>query len=671
MPYVKQYRYLPNALIGVLVTALVIGCFSGCDKNGANPSVNAGIVDAFSIAPFVKEINALDSLWEAGDVTLMETGFQQLLEREHEWAGKLDADEYAWLYDWIGEFHYRLGNLTAAQHYNELAVSRLDSISNLDLKTHVWNNRALIESDLGNYRTALEWLFKSMDAYGTDTVNVSFIDFYNNIGSVYVASKNNDLAIHYFEKLIVLAEHLGLEEEFGYYHGNIGYTYYSMGQYERSIAHLEKAKASFVEYHQFKDELLINTVLASNYVALGQLDDAERLLEGNLEMAEKRQLWEVYVETTISLFEFYMAKAKEQLAFATIKRGLEKIHVTNTARLQLKIYDRLVDHYREVGDSRNAFIYLRRRIVVRDSVMNATQVELMRELAVKYEADRKSEQIARLHTMNAEERRTKAIYLTGLVLLVGVLLLIFVLLRRISVQKQVLEETNRTKDRLFSIIAHDLRSPMIALWGMGDLLNHYIVNDDKRGLSDLAGRTGKTLTQVNHLLDNLLNWAVANSNRMAYNPAVHDVSSLVDEALTVHKAAAEAKQLKLVAGLTAVDVVVDHHMAASTLRNMISNAIKYSPVGATVTITGVLREGYHVVTIQDEGTGVPEEIIGRLHANGSATISGGGKGSCGLGLQLARYFAKENQGKLVVRNSEKGALVEIWLPLAQRSLLSG
>src|SRR5690606_18021052 len=161
--------------------------------------------------------------------------------------------------------------LTDAQQYNELAMSRLDSIDNLDFKTDIWNNRALIESDLGNYETALELLFRSMNAHGTDTVNASFINFYNNIGSVYAASKNNDLAIHYFEKLMELAKRLGLEEEFGYYHGNIGYTYYTMGQYKKSISHLQQAKVSFVEYHQFKDELLINTVLASNYIALGQL----------------------------------------------------------------------------------------------------------------------------------------------------------------------------------------------------------------------------------------------------------------------------------------------------------------------------------------------------------------------------------------------------------------
>ena len=95
MPYVKKYRYLPIILrIGILVTALVVG-FSGCDKNGADPSVDMETQDTFSIAPVIKEIHVLDSLWEAGNVTLMEAGFQQLLEREHEWAGKLDAGEYA------------------------------------------------------------------------------------------------------------------------------------------------------------------------------------------------------------------------------------------------------------------------------------------------------------------------------------------------------------------------------------------------------------------------------------------------------------------------------------------------------------------------------------------------------------------------------------------------
>lgn len=672
MQRLEKYRYLRNAAkaaVAVLVIALVAGCFSGCSKKGAYPSVE--VEDAFSIAPLVKEIDALDSLWEAGNVALMEGRFQQLLEREREWAGRLDAGEFAWLYDRIGDVNYRLGNLTEARHYNELAISRLDSIGNLEFKTDVWNNRALIESDLGHYSTALEWLFKSMDAYGTDTVNASFINFYNNIGSVYATSKNNDLAIDYFEKLLALAERLGLEEEFGYYHGNIGYTYYSMGQYERSISHLEQAKASFVKYQQFKDELLLNTALASNYVALGQLGEAEHLLNGNLEMAEKRQLWEVYVETAISLFEFHIATGSERLAFAAIERGLEKIHITNTVRLQLKMYDRLVDHYREIGDSRVAFTYLKRRIGVQDSAVNASQAELMRELAVKYEADRKSEQIARLHRMNTQEMRTKAIYFTGLVLSVGVLLLIFILLRRISVQKRALEETNRTKDRLFSIIAHDLRSPMIALRGMGDLLNHYIDRNDERGLSDVTRKTGETLTHMNHLLDNLLNWAIANSDRIAYNPVAQDVVPLVEEAAAVYKAAAEAKQLELATELMAGDVVVDLNMVSSTLRNVISNAIKYSPVGGTVTMTGLSRGGYYVISIQDEGSGIPEEIIGQLHSGKGTTVSDGGRGNFGLGLQLAVYFAKENHGKVVVGNSDKGALVEIWLPLVRITLLSG
>lgn len=672
MKRVRKYNSLPNSSkLGILVVILVAGCFSGTDNSWSDTQSESVTVDTFAMEAINQEIAELDSLWKAGNIVLMESGFQRLLQHETEWAGQLDVGEYALLYEWMGEFHYRLGNLTEAQRCNELAILRLDSIEDVDFKTRVWNNRALIESDLGNYSAALALLFKSMDAYGADTVNPSFVDLYNNIGTVYGASGDYDLAIHYFDKHFKLANVLGLEEEYGFYHGNVGYVYYIMGQIERSIPYLQEGKAAFAKHGQFEEELHLNTLLASNYIALGQLEEAGRLLQGSLETAENMQQWEVYVETAISLFEFHIAEGDERTAFAAMERGLEKVHVTNTDRLQLKMFDKLVDYYRAAGDFRNAFTYLRRKISVQDSLTDASKNELMREFSVKYEADRKNDQIARLRLMNAEERRIKAIYFIGLVLLVAILLLIFLLLRRISTQKQAMEETNRTKDRLFSIIAHDLRSPMIALRGMGDLLNHYIDRKDERRLSDLAEKTGKTLTHINHLLDNLLNWAVANSDRIAYNPVEQEVCALVEEALLVHKAGAEAKQLRLVCELAPVAVFVDLNMASSILRNVISNAIKYSPNGGTVTVAGVCSDDYYLIRVRDEGTGIPEEIINRLQQRRGTMVSGGGKDSFGLGLQLAMYFAAANRGKMVFNNQEKGALVEIWLPLVPIKSLTG
>lgn len=661
----KNILFLFWTVLAVLIAilfSLYIGFHSGNKKVPAsNPATNT---PSFPILQ--AEIRRIDSLYEEGEVLSMERDFRQLLSREGQWDEQLAAAEYAWVADWMGEFHLRLGDLEEARRYNEMAFSRLDAIEDLDFKTHVLNNRAIIESDLGNFDYAIELLFKSMDMYETDTINNNFIDFYNNIGNIYSASKNYDLAIQYFGKLIVLAERLGLEEEYGYYHGNLGNTYFSMGELEKSVIHLQEAKAYFMKYEQFNEQLLLNTLLGANYVALGRIDEAETLLQGNLEEAETKRLWELYVETSISLFDLYVAKGYQAAAFEVIEQGLGKIDITNTSRLKLKIYQKLIDYYREVGDYENAFAYMQRHVHVQDSVFDASKTDMMREFTVKYEADRKNDQIAQLEMLHKKEKRMNTLYLIGLMILASIVALIILLLRRIAVQKKELQHANQTKDKLFSIIAHDLRSPMIALQGMGNLMQYYIDKKDERRLLDLGSKTGQTLGRVNHLLDNLLNWAVTNSNQMAYNPSGKEVSGLLEEAVSLHKAGVDAKEMGLDTTVEDARVFVDPNMISCVLRNIISNAVKYGPKGSQIRIAGICESAFYKISIADMGCGIPQIVVDNLHRFDEALVSGGGKESFGLGLRLALFFVKKNKGKLEIKNNAAGALIEIYLPLADR-----
>lgn len=660
--YRKKYGY-PILSLCALAVFLTLSCGDSDYDTTLNGGDYSALYDSLSV-----EVTYMDSLMEADNLLALENQLQQLTESEELWLRHMDAPEYAWMSFWMAIFHTRLGDLHEAKHYSEQAVARLDSLRmtpyNLTFTTTVLNNAAGIEAEMGNFGGSVELLFRAMEYYKGDTINEDVLSLYNNIGHNYNIIGDYDLAAQYFERHRALTWQLGAEKEYGRYHRNMGELYYHTGRYEAGVDHMKQAADYFRRFEQSDEELYVNTMLAQHYIALDRLDEAEKRLQGNLQQAEHLQLWETYVEAAISLFELHLARGNEAAAFAAIEQGLSRIHMNNTARMQLKIYDRLIRYYEEKGAFQKAFNYLTERNSIQDSAFNAEKGDFMREMTVKYETDRKNDQISQLELENQRERRVKTAYLAGLVLLVLIVLLVIVLLRRISTQKKALEEVNATKDRLFSIIAHDLRSPMIALQGMGNLIGHYLKNGNREKLLQMGNKTGETLARINHLLDNLLNWAVTNSNRITYNPMEQKVPKLVEEALAVHKAAAEAKDICLTVDVDAVSVWVDMNMAATVLRNLISNAIKYAPEGSAVTIGGAFDPDYYVVRIQDEGGGIPQEVIDALQQPAGALVSGGSRQGFGLGLRLAMYFAKKNYGQLMIRNEMKGAVAEIYLPLA-------
>lgn len=644
-----------------VLAAFVVGC-SSTDNKEIPQRAYSSLYDSL-----YNEVVYMDSLMEAGDLVLLEIRLMQLVAGEEEWGKTMDAQENAWVSFWVAYFYNRLGNLPEAKRYSDYALAGLDSVRDTGMIVAVINNTAGIEAELGNFDRSVALLMRGMAFFQNDTSNVELVDFYNNIGHNYNITGDYDLAKQYFDKHRALAEQLGIEEELGVYHFNVGDMYHNMGRYQESLDHMKQAMHYFHKFGRAADELHVNTMLASNYIALGRLDDAEKRLEGNLREAEHLRLWEVFVETAISLFDFQLARGNESAAFAAIEQGLSRIRINNTARMQLKIYNRLVDHYEKKGDFQRAFDYLARQDAVQDSVFNADKRDFMREMAIKYETERKTDQISQLQVENQEKRRHNMVYLMGLVLLTLIIFLIIALFRRISIQKKVLEEVNATKDRLFSIIAHDLRSPMIALQGMGNLIDFHLKNGNREKLAQLGNKTGETLSRINHLLDNLLNWAVTNSDRISYSPTQLDVIRLLKDALAVHKAAAEAKDIQLVAEVDTVNVWVDLNMAATVLRNLISNAIKYSPAGSTVSVGGAFDPDYYVVSIRDEGGGIPQHVIDALRQTDDALVAGGDRQSFGLGLRLAMHFSEKNYGRLTLRNERKGALAEIYFPLAMHA----
>jgi len=219
-----------------------------------------------------------------------------------------------------------------------------------------------------------------------------------------------------------------------------------------------------------------------------------------------------------------------------------------------------------------------------------------------------------------------------------------------------LNELIATKDKFFSIIAHDLRSPFNSILGLLDLLHsqYDTFNDSERKdyIRLIAENTGTTLS----LLENLLVWANSQRGRITYQPVKQKLISILNSVTDTFISALNLKTIKLdIFVPDETDIFADTNMLTTILQNLISNAIKYSHPGGTITITAEhLDDGVKVI-VSDTGTGMNEETRSKLFSlvkEVSMPGTANEKGS-GLGLILCKDFIDKHHGKIDVR-SEPG-----------------
>jgi len=223
-------------------------------------------------------------------------------------------------------------------------------------------------------------------------------------------------------------------------------------------------------------------------------------------------------------------------------------------------------------------------------------------------------------------------------------------------QKLELVELNATKDKFFSIIAHDLRSPITTLISLSEVL---------RTDMDLLGpKQQEEILQSLHdlsknylrLLDNLLQWARVQSGRMVPEPADFDLEEAIREVISFYKPYALDKQIRIVErNLSPVTVHADKNMIRVVLRNLISNAIKFTQPGGEVHISMLVKDSWVEVIIQDNGLGMSPDVMESLFRLDKTQTSQGtaGEKGTGLGLHLCKEFVMLNKGILNVE-SQKG-----------------
>jgi signal transduction histidine kinase len=239
--------------------------------------------------------------------------------------------------------------------------------------------------------------------------------------------------------------------------------------------------------------------------------------------------------------------------------------------------------------------------------------------------------------------------------------------QQLTFTEEELKNNNTTKDKFFSIIAHDLRGPLNSLTGLLQLLVKYADSFSKEELKDFSKNMDKSVNNLLDLLDNLFHWSQAQSGKIEYCPEEINLPELVNKTVSLLEPAATNKDINITVDISkGIVVFADKNMISFTIRNLISNAIKFTRPGGSVKIYTGLKDNEVEIAVADTGIGMSEQEVGKLFridkcytTNGTANEIG-----TGLGLILCNEFIEKNKGKIFVESLQnKGSVFRFYLPV--------
>jgi signal transduction histidine kinase len=232
-----------------------------------------------------------------------------------------------------------------------------------------------------------------------------------------------------------------------------------------------------------------------------------------------------------------------------------------------------------------------------------------------------------------------------------------------------LKSLNASKDKFFSIIAHDLKSPLSGLLGFTEILVEEFNDLQTEEIQEFIGHSHQAAKNLNALLENLLEWSRIQIGKIAFEPAEIYVESIFEDIFSLFNQNARNKKIRLEKKVDPdLKALADKNMFKTILRNLISNGIKFTKEGGSIIVSAEGENDFIKISAQDSGVGISEENIGKLfRIDGNFTTQGTNKErGTGLGLVLCKELVEKNGGKIWVESEVgKGTRFIFTLPKAQ------
>ena len=549
-------------------------------------------------------------------------------------------------YELIGDYP----NMLSCYHHSLDLAERMHDTS-LIAKAEL--NTALFYQEVGEYDEALKQMTKVRHIYESSRDSLQLAYVLSNESDISFRKGQYDSALQSGEKALKVAAIIKDTPAIASFNNDIGKILALKGLYKEALQHHLQS----LEYYQRANDRLgkteTTTFLANTWLLLKNYPEALRYAQEGLTLARE-------------------------------------IHRKKEINEACKV---LADIYRETGDYQRSLEYYKLYKDFSDSLFSEQARKQTFAMEARFETARKEAQQRReeeeREALRVHTERTHILQRTiALLLIIFMGILIFVLLRsradkqrtnqllqvkneEIERQKEEMEHqavqlllNNQQKDKLFSIIAHDLKGPLNSLKGLLDLLKEKALSEEE--INGMMGELRRNVDYSAELVSNLLYWASSQLNGIVVTPVYLDLRQMIQDTLTLFVKQAMEKRITILNEVSAgTKAFADKDMMQVVIRNLISNAVKFCQPGDEIRLTSRRTGTFVEVCVADTGIGMSGDMLEKILRKESITTYGTAKEKgTGLGMLLCREFTEENHGLFRVESEfGKGSRFYFTIPV--------
>ena len=573
----------------------------------------------------------------------------------------------------LADINNFLGNYHTALDYLDKTVPLFKNSADKSRIYEIYSRLGLLNKNIGNYEKSLENYQKALKVLKSPNNNYSLKKSrtLNSIGNLYFEWSYLDKAKEYYEKSI----------QAGAKSRNKIQAYINLGNIFTSKENYKKAEENYLNALKLSEMYdipyfiaKINNNISVMHFKKNEIEKALKFLLRAAEVNKKLNEDKSLLKNYINIFVYYDKLQDLEKRDKYIKLSKKILDKFSDPYLKIQLYQSLQLVYEEKSNFQKAYKYQKKAKAIEDSLFTVEKQKTINELETKYENAQKENQIKLLKTESKlQKAKIKKNEFQLRVLIIGslgLLVFLFFLYRfynhkkaankklrqmndKLATSENNLRKINKTKDKFFSIIAHDLRNPIGAFVTMLEFLYHDISSEKNDSIKEDIESLRQNSKYIKDLLENLLNWSRSQTNRLQiqideFSP--HEIVEQVENSLI---AQTNAKNITIINKIDPdITVRSDYNMISTVFRNLISNAIKYSHKDSNIFLGNKIKKDKVIFSVEDCGVGIKKETIEKLFRI-DENISTEGTNSeigTGLGLILCKEFLEKLGGTIWVES---------------------